>query len=250
MSRDNDTIFEPRIYRHYGQGDRFVAFRVTVSQSDLFIKARMVLVNEATRLTRESRSRVESAITRRKDFLTSLVPIAEHPGDSPLASRMIAAGRKAGTGPMAAVAGAVADYVGRGLLEWSLEVIVENGGDIFLKVDHPIKVGLFAGKSPFSNRIGIRIKPIGIPRAVCTSSGTVGHSLSLGKADAATVLSRDAILADAAATAMGNMILETENLKKAVEWAMNIPGVDGALAVRGDKIAVMGDVELVSLGDE
>lgn len=241
------NLVEPRTYRDYGTSERFVAFHVAVETSDMYVKAHSSLEVETERLIRVARNQVEDAIARRPGFLTSLVPLDEQPDDAPLASRMIRAGMKAGTGPMAAVAGAVAEFVGQGLLELSPEVIIENGGDIFLRIDHAVVVGLFAGDSPLSHRLGLHVAPSVLPRGVCTSSGSVGPSYSAGRADAATIVSRDVILADAMATALGNRISSARDLKAAVEWAMRVPGVDGALAIVGDKIAAMGDLELVAL---
>jgi hypothetical protein len=145
---------------------------------------------------------------------------------------------------MAAVAGEVADYVGRGLLKWSRELIVENGGDLFIQVERPVMVGLHAGSSPFTGRVGVRIQPTVIPLGVCTSSGTVGPSLSRGKADAATVISHDVALADAVATALGNRIVRPSDLKPALKWALDISGVMAAAAILGDTIAAQGEIEL------
>ncbi len=241
------TLYEPRSYRDFEQTDRFKAFRVVVEQSDLYVRAASALHGETEELIRRCRSEIEAAITRRHEFLNSLEPIEEHEADSPAVTRMVRAGRKAGTGPMAAVAGTVAEYVGRGLLQWSREVIVENGGDLFIKVDEPVLVGLFAGNSPFNGRLALSVGPTPIPIGVSTSSGTFGHSLSMGNADAATVVSHDIPLADAVATAAGNRISNADDLKKAVEWALSVPGVEGALAVLSDKIAVVGNLELVPL---
>lgn len=242
------TVYEPRTYRDFGPTERFAVFRVAVEQSDLYVKAHRPLEKETERLVRICRSQVEDAISRRPDFLTTLSPLEEDPSDSPVVLRMIKAGQKAGTGPMAAVAGAVAEFVGQGLLQWSSEVIIENGGDIFVKNAHPIVIGVFAGNSPLNNKLGIKIEPTPLPIGVCTSSAKVGPSLSLGSADAATIVSRDVCLADAVATALGNRISKPEDLKKAVEWALEIPGVDAALAILGDRIAAAGNLELVPLG--
>jgi len=244
------TFFEPKTYRDFGKSGRFEAFRVVVEQSDLYVKAHRKLEKETYQLLCECRAQVEDAIARRKDFLTSLIPLDEDPRDGPVAARMVQAGKKAGTGPMAAVAGAVADFVGQGLMQWSPEVIVENGGDIFLKVDEPMVAGIFAGTSPFTNRIGLRIEPTLLGLGLCTSSASVGHSLSLGKADAATVISRDTPLADAVATALGNQVKKPSDLQRAVEWAVSVPGVDGALAIIRDRIAAQGNVELVDLSTQ
>jgi uncharacterized protein len=243
-------VHEPRTYRDLSDTGRFKTFRVVVGTSDLYVKALDSLEAETERLIRAAREEVEWAIARRREFLTSLEPIEEDPADSPLVLKMIRAGKKVGTGPMAAVAGAVSEYVGYGLLPRSPELIVENGGDIFVKVANPVVVGLFAGNSPFNRRIGIKIEATPIPVGVCTSSATVGPSLSLGKADAATIVSRDVTLADAMATALGNRVRKPADLKPAVEWAVSVCGVDGALAVLGDRIAASGDIELTPLSDD
>lgn len=243
------SIHEPRTYRDFGPTDRFEAFRVVVETSDLYVRAYKPLQAETERLIRTCRAQIEDAIARRPVFLKSLVPLEDDPVDAPIVHRMIRAGKKAGTGPMAAVAGAVAEFVGQGLLARSGELIIENGGDVFLKVAHPIVVGILAGKSSLSGRLGIRVEPTGLPLGVCTSSGTVGPSLSSGKAEAATIISRDVVLADAVATAMGNRISHPRDLKGAVEWAMQVEGVDGALAVTGEVIAALGNLELVPLAE-
>jgi ApbE superfamily uncharacterized protein (UPF0280 family) len=240
----SSIVVEPRKYRDFARSDAFRAFRVVVETSDLYVKALVPLEKETAALIRQCRAQIEWAIARRPEFLTSLRPLREDPADPPPATRMINAGCMACTGPMAAVAGEVADYVGRGLLKWSREVIVENGGDVFLQVERPVVVGIHAGISQFTGKVGIRIEPTLVPLGVCTSSGTVGPSLSLGKADAATIVSHNVVLADAVATAMGNRITQVSDLKPAIEWAMKIRGIIAAVAVLGDSIAALGDVEL------
>lgn len=158
---------------------------------------------------------------------------------------MTDAGRKAGVGPMAAVAGAVAEQVGRELMAHSPEVIVENGGDIFLKVDAPLTLAIFAGDSPLSCRVGLRIHAAEAPAGVCTSSGTVGHSLSMGKADAVCVLSASCALADAAATAIGNRVGHPRDIASALDFGRSIPGVAGIVIIVGDKIGFQGELEVV-----
>jgi len=239
------TFYEPRTYRDFEESGRFKTFRVVVEQSDLYVKALAPLERQTEDLLRSCRADIEAAIVRRPEFLTSLEPLEVDPADAPVAMRMIHAGRKAGTGPMAAVAGAVAEYVGRALLPLSREIIIENGGDIFLMVSRPVVVGLHAGTSPLNNRVGIKIAATPLPMGICTSSAKIGPSLSLGKADCATILSRDTALADAVATGLGNRIKRPGDLAEGVEWAMSIPGVDGALAILKDKLAAAGDIELM-----
>jgi ApbE superfamily uncharacterized protein (UPF0280 family) len=160
---------------------------------------------------------------------------------------MVWAGHQAGVGPMAAVAGAVAEHVGTDLLSQSSEVIVENGGDVFLKTKGPSIVGIFAGKSPLSLRIGLRVCPENAPISVCTSSGTVGHSKSMGKADAVCVVSRSCCLADALATAIGNIVSIESDIPKGIEFGKQVQGVQGVVIIVNKKIGAWGDIEIVQI---
>jgi ApbE superfamily uncharacterized protein (UPF0280 family) len=137
--------------------------------------------------------------------------------------------------------------VGRQLAPLSPEVIVENGGDIFLAIEQPATVALFAGRSPLSHRVGLKLDPSLSPLGVCTSSASVGHSLSLGRADAACVLAPSAALADAAATALGNRVQGPDTIPPALEWAAALPGILGALVIVGAKLGAWGGVELAPL---
>jgi ApbE superfamily uncharacterized protein (UPF0280 family) len=151
---------------------------------------------------------------------------------------------------MAAVAGAVAEQVGRDLLGHTDQVIVENGGDLFIRSREPITIGIFANQSPLSLRIGLRMDAGEQPMAVCTSSGTVGHSLSMGKADAVCIVSASCPLADAAATSVGNHIQTVADIHKAVEIGKNIKGVEGIIIIVKDKIGMWGDLEIVPLQEK
>ena len=146
---------------------------------------------------------------------------------------------------MAAVAGAIAEFVGQELLKFSPEVIVENGGDIFLKITKERLVGVHAGTSPYTGKIALKIAAADTPLGVCTSSGTVGHSLSFGKADAAIVLAPSAALADAAATAIGNIVKAESDIPQAIDFARGIAGLVGVAVIINDKMGVWGKVNLV-----
>ncbi len=236
---------QPRDYRSFDSDADLKTFRVTVETSDLYVKANSFLQDETDRLIRECRSLIEKSIDLRPEFLKSLTPVDLSGDDSVVAARMIEASRKAGVGPMAAVAGAVAEYVGRGLMNFSDEVLIENGGDLFIFVKRTLIVGIYAGSSPFSRKIGLKIEPAIIPMGIGTSSGKVGPSKSFGKAHAATIVSHDPILADAVATGMGNRINRPDDLGPACHWAMSVDGVIGCLGILDDKMAALGKIELV-----
>ncbi|MCK5428774.1 MAG: UPF0280 family protein, partial [Anaerolineales bacterium] len=143
-----------------------------------------------------------------------------------------------------AVAGAIAEYVGKELLDYSNEVIVENGGDLFLKVDTKRQVGIYAGDSALSGKLAIEVWPEETPMGMCTSSGTVGHSLSYGKADAVIAVSRSTALADAAATAIGNIMKNVRDINKAIDFAMSVDGLDGIVVIKGSDMGIWGKVRL------
>jgi uncharacterized protein len=242
-----DSTYEPRTYRTRMARRGLVGFRVAIKETDLWVLAGRDLTGEVREVVLQERARLEAYIAAHPAFVTALTPWPDDPFAPGVVQEMIAGAQRVGVGPMAAVAGALAARVGRALAPWSEEVIVENGGDLYLAITAPATVALFAGKSPLSHRIGLRIDPEMSPLGVCTSSGTVGHSLSFGRADAACVVARDAVLADAAATALGNRVREAGDLAAALEWAAGIPEILGAVIIVGDKLGARGQVELLPL---
>ncbi len=154
---------------------------------------------------------------------------------------------------MAAVAGAIAEAVGRGLLaDGEPEVMVENGGDIYLARQKSCDVAIFAGRSSLSNKVGLRIAASQMPLGICTSSGTVGHSLSLGEADSVTVLAKSTALADAVATRLGNEVKAVaggkSSVARALEQARSISGILGVVVICGETMGAIGEVELIAIG--
>lgn len=223
-------------------------FTAACQETDLLIFADRLLNRQAHELVVATRACIEGFIRQHPQFATRLTPWPSPEVIAPTVVRnMIKAGQLAGVGPMAAVAGAVAEIVGKGLLEQSQQVIVENGGDIFLSTTRSVVAGLFAGRSPLSMKIGLRVPGIPAGIGLCTSSATVGHSLSVGTADAVCVLSLSCALADAAATSIGNQIKTPDDLQRAIDFGKRIEGVKGIVIVAGEKIGAWGEVELVPL---
>ncbi len=236
--------YQPRTYRRWIEGKDLVHFTVTEKETDLYIRATTDLERKARRLVRKYRQQLERYIEKDPAFQSSLEPL-EVPASAPaIIRRMAEAGRSADVGPMAAVAGALAECVGRELLAFSPEVIVENGGDIFLKVKHRRTIGIFAGDSPLTGKLGLQIEPRDTPMGICTSSGTVGHSLSYGRADAVVVVAPSATLADAAATAIANRVSQAEDINNGLEFARGVPGIRGVIIIVGENIGVRGDIKL------
>ncbi len=232
----------PLIYRRcVGAGD-LVCERVKIEESDLLVCAPRVDRAKVEDLLMGVREELKAYIRRNPAFARSFVPV-DVGEDAPLVVRLMASSAaRAGVGPMAAVAGAIAQVVGEALGD---EVIVENGGDVYIKSRRERVVTVYAGDSPFSMRVGIRLPP-GV-WGVATSSGTLGHSFSRGRADAAVVVARCSAVADAFATALGNRISRPEDMEAALDWVLSFGEVVGALAVVGDRLGACGDIELVRL---
>jgi len=237
--------YQPRTYRNYTKSDDLVSFRVAVSQTDLFVSSDDDLKKEAESSIKRLRGDIEEYISRYPEFLTTLIPVAYDKNAPSVVKSMISAAESCMIGPMAAVAGAIAEGVGRDLLKFSSQVIVENGGDIFIASKTTRIVGLYAGESKFTGKIGIRIEPEKTPCSICTSSATIGHSLSFGRADAVVVLSPSASLADCCATALCNSITSRDDIDSAISRGKKIRDIKGILIVIGDTLGAWGDVKLV-----
>ena len=236
-----------RHYRSWLARDGLVPFRVTVQETDLYILAQTPLEREAQEAVIHLRHQLEEYIKANPLFQTSLDPLSDDPRAPKIVKELLDASQKAGVGPMAGVAGAMAEFVGKELIASTPEVVVENGGDIFMQSSTERKIGLFAGESPLNMKVGVRIPPDRTPLGICTSSGTVGHSTSFGKADAVCVISPSCTLADAAATALGNRVGGKRDIERVLEEGQKISGVDGIVIIVGDALGVWGDYELVKL---
>jgi ApbE superfamily uncharacterized protein (UPF0280 family) len=239
---------ETRFYRHWIKDSDLVSFELAVEQTNLYVRSRRNLRDKALSSVLKHRGSLESYIEHHPLFLTTLDSYQAEAQAPAIVKEMARVSQLTGVGPMAAVAGAIAEAVGRDLLAFSPEVIVENGGDIFVRISKKRLVGIYAGQSAFTAKIALEIMPRETPLGICTSSALVGHSLSLGSADAVTVLSPSVALADAAATALCNMIKDADDISKAIEKAQAIEGLRGLVVMTGDKMGVWGEVRLVPLG--
>ncbi|MFC1913281.1 UPF0280 family protein [Chloroflexota bacterium] len=237
-------MYQPRTYRHWVKDKDLTSFQVAVKETDLHIRATADLSRKAHKLVVKYREKLESYIEQHPAFLTSLTPLLVDENAPLIVRVMSASAAKAGVGPMAAVAGAIAEFVGNELAAISTEVIVENGGDIYLKSSQKRLIGIYADKSPLTGKISLEIDGEDTPLGICTSSGTVGHSLSYGKADAVIALAKSAALADAAATAIGNLIVQPDDIASGIEFAQGIDGLMGVIVIKDDKIGLWGKVKI------
>ena len=221
-----------------------ISFRVLIKETDLLVSSSRDLTQQTRDRVYHYRRQLEDYIRSKSDFLSTLLPYPEDPFAPEIIREMISVTRMFGVGPMAAVAGAIAQFVGSDLLSHAEEVIVENGGDIFVKTKRPATVSIFAGTSRLSNKLGLIIHPDEMPTGICTSSATVGHSLSFGAADAVCIVAKSASMADAAATALGNRITKRSKLKRVVESMREFKDIKGGVVIRGKTMATWGEIEL------
>ncbi|MCG6905274.1 MAG: UPF0280 family protein [Desulfobacteraceae bacterium] len=239
-------MLQARTYRK-GLQRRLPAFRVVVEQTDLWIQADQPLMAVARESVLHHRHQLEGFIRRFPGFASSMEPWPLEGPAPPIVRRMCAAASRARVGPMAAVAGAVAAAVGEDLLGQCNEVVVENGGDVFIKNRERISIAIYAGGSPLSMRVGLQFAAAADPFGVCTSSGTVGHSRSLGAADAVCVVAPCCALADAAATAIGNHVRRAGDIPAGIDLGMAMGGLDGIVIIVGERMGVWGKLQVVPL---
>ncbi len=237
-----------RNYRNKIKTSDLTTFHVSIKETDLWISAADDFKSETEKIVHDLRYKLESYIQIHPDFLTALEPCHDDLYAPGIVRDMILCSRKAGVGPMASVAGAMAQHTAYGLKDLSDQIIIENGGDIYMNISRDVTVSIFAGTSPLSEKVGIVIPEKMMPLGVCSSSGRIGHSLSMGNSDVVCILSRSAVLADAAATALGNMVKNKKDLRRISEQADAIDGVLGGVAIMDDEMTAWGEVELKAIG--
>lgn len=241
------SVHKDHAYRKRAHPRDLISFRVLIKETDLVVSCSKDLSKQTRDRVHHYRRQLEDYIRSNPDFLSALLPHPEDPFAPEIIKEMIWATRTFGVGPMAAVAGTIAQFVGRDLLKHTDEVIVENGGDIFLEAKKPVTVSIFAGSSQLSNKLGLIIHPEQMPTGICTSSATVGHSLSLGIADAVCIVATSASIADAAATALGNRITNRFRLKRVIKSIRGSKDIKGGVVIIGKTMASWGEIELTRI---
>jgi len=239
--------YQRRFYRDWAKRKDLCLAHIVVQETDLqiftdkpvdkgFLKEKICLY----------RRQIEDYISKDRRFLTALKPMEVELRVPSIVKDMAESAKKACVGPMAAVAGAIAEFLGRDLLRKGYkDIIIENGGDIFLVTRKTCKIGIYTGNSRLFKSLSLKIRPKDTPIGICTSSGSVGHSLSFGLADAAVILSKRATLADAVATATANRVRTRQDLQKALDFAKSIKGVSGVIIIVKNNLISWGKVEFV-----
>jgi len=244
-------MYQKRTYRDRMISDRFHFFTVQYMETDLWIGVDNdsyavtmpeIVYKQVVKLRQEFNDyyRIDP------DFFASLKPVIPAKAASNYFSRMCKTSSQTGVGPMAGIAGLFAEEAGKQLLEkFSIrELVIENGGDCFIFVQEPLTVHIFAGESPLSEKVGIILENGSSSLGICTSSGSVGHSKSFGKADAVMVVSPDTVLADQYATAICNQIQSSEDIEKKLDVVEQNDELYAVAIIMGDKIGYRGDFKM------
>ena len=184
---------------------------------------------------------LEDFIRECPEFRTAMSPI-DLPDTAPeVAQRMARAAWRVGVGPMAAVAGCMAQLAAEaGLAAGAHEAVVENGGDIYIAAGSGVTVALYAGWASVGANLSFDVQPEETPLAICSSSGKMGHSTSLGRCDLATVVAKDAALADAAATQAANLVRSIDDIDQALASVRAIEGIEGVLIAHEGRVGLTG----------
>jgi ApbE superfamily uncharacterized protein (UPF0280 family) len=243
-------MYESRTYRQKMGSSRFSSISLAIGESDLWIGYQPSSVDSrslamhAARHLRKLRNEIFNYSD--KSFLTRYTPLEQTGETSPFLQSMINASQVSGTGPMASVAGAVAQDIGTYLKEtFSLtEIVVENGGDLYIDILQELPVKLFAPGNKLSGKLSLVVDSLHSPLGVCTSSGKIGHSFSFGKADAVMVACTDAALADAYATAFCNRVKTPHDVQEICNEMNQHADIISAVVLLDDKLALCGQLEV------
>lgn len=235
-------MYEERIYREL-VSNKTKKTTLIIDESDLDIYYDNELKNADKELLK-IRNIIKNHIKKESNFLTSLSPISINKKDNIFIKKMKKSSNLVNVGPMATVAGGVAEEIGKYLSNFNSEVLVENGGDIYINSKKNKNILIHAPTSPFSNKLYIKLRRELLPLGVCTSSGKLGHSLSFGNADAVVVISKNTFLADAAATSICNIVKEKKDIIKGINIAKNIKEILGIIIILNSDIGIWGDIEV------
>ena len=243
--------FEARKYREHMGIERFESFVITQKDSDLWIgidkeSFQPKIKKYAEKKLIKLRSELEKYLDVHTEFQKSFTSVKALHSAPIIAKAMSSASMKAQTGPMAAVAGAFSQFIGRAIQKKFdvQEIVVENGGDIYISTKKDLFISVFAGSSSLSEKVGINISGATEKLGICTSAGTVGPSFSFGKADAVMVVCEDTLVADAYATAIANEVRTADDIEAALRYVDSEPLIQTVLVICEEKIGIKGKHEL------
>ncbi len=249
-------VYQPRTYRQTFNPDRFASFTVQYLETDVWIgidhsSFHKEIAELAQTEIKKLRTEMEHYIQINPAFKSSLVPVKSKAGAPESVRLMCSAGFRTQTGPMAAVAGMFALHVGEKIRRkfHVQELVVENGGDCYVYVKDDLLITVYAGESPLSEKIAVIVPAHETPCGVCTSSGTVGPSLSFGNADAVMVACYSPVLADAWATSLANRVKSPDDIEGVLTFSEHYPEILSLVIICEDKTGIRGNFEVRFIPD-
>ncbi|MCK9266112.1 UPF0280 family protein [bacterium] len=242
----NKANFKERFYRDMATSSGLKRYTIKVEETDLLVMSQKFLKREVQGEVVKQRDIIKRYIEENPEFYISFSPLICDT-ESRIIKLMCLSSEMTDTGPMASVSGAIAEVVGEKLFSETDEIFIENGGDIYARMQNEFVVAIYAGTSPFSMRLGIKFKGGLLPLGIATSSGTVGHSFSYGNADAVTVVSRSATFSDGAATYFCNIVKDRIEKDKIEKEIKKFPFIEGMLIIKEREMFLWGNIELISL---
>ncbi len=256
--------YEERTYRDSNKNEGMLRFTLIIEESDLLIVMDPVVEEDivytyAEKVLTNIREDIKSMIQEYPQFYKSHSPLEigddkldrifkqTHIHYPDMIKRMLEASTQVNVGPMACVAGITSEYLVKAIQEEFnvVNILAENGGDIYIDGSSDKTISIYAGQSPLSNQLALKINKEDLPTSICTSSGTVGHSFSYGKADAVVVVSKDSALADASATALANFIQKKEDIKEVINQASSIQNLNSIVIIKDDQIGYTPNTNLI-----
>ncbi|MBD3349972.1 MAG: hypothetical protein GF364_00620, partial [Candidatus Lokiarchaeota archaeon] len=200
-----------------------------ISESDLYIKF-------GIQKLLADRKILKQFIKQHSEFKSSFKPL-QYKDCPEIVEQMINASTLTYVGPMAAVAGALADSMGIYMKEKGAQIsVIENGGEVFISSVEDIYIALYSMTTILKGKVGFLFRGKQYDIGLGTSSGTFGHAISLGKADTVTVFAINAAIGDAAATRIANEVNGEDiegSVGKGLEIADDLENVHGVLISRG-----------------
>ncbi len=241
-----DSLYiDKDIYRINVTAKAEFSWKVSYKYSDLFISSSKDISPFISDRIVDFYNIIEKEIKENPNFEKSFVPLSSISSENWIISEMNKASKTFNVGPMAAVAGSLCEFISRDIQNSVRYLMIENGGDVYIKSSKDAVISVFFKNNYFRNGLKLKVEKKLLPCGIASSSGTFGHSVSLGKSDIALVLAENAIVADAAATAFANSIKSKTDLEKAVNLMKDKKGILGLLAVKDEMIAIYGQIKLV-----
>ena len=255
LKLEEDDMYEERTYRQMTDKNRTKSFVVKYELSDLLISVdwssyNINLPGLVLKYLMKLYKTINTYIIKNPTFYESLIPLKDSNSDIAIINDMLAAACIGGVGPMATIAGAISEYLGRFLIyDCNVhDVFIENGGDIFVySQSRYIDTVIYCGDKAVLKSLNVHIKNFENTLGICTSSGKIGHSFSYGIADAVTIISSSAIVADAYATYFCNLIKTKNDIDKILKKINDYELILGIICVCDDNIGIFGQLELLSI---